>query len=145
MTRTSSESNQHNRGRSSFRSGSAIVIWLVARALAAGASLLWPGVGLAIDALSAPVIRSAGSGPWSAAATWKGGRAPDAGTKVQIRAGHQVVYDAKSLDVIRSLHIAGTLTFAQDRDTELNVGLIKIQSGDDLSEEGFDCDVHIEE
>ena len=39
--------------------------------------------------------------------------------------------------------MAGTLTFARDRDTRLDVGLIKIQPGDDASDNGFDCDAHI--
>jgi hypothetical protein len=45
--------------------------------------------------------------------------------------------------VIRSIHVAGTLTFARDRDTLLAVGLIKIQPGDDPDENGFDCNAHI--
>jgi hypothetical protein len=45
--------------------------------------------------------------------------------------------------VIRSIHVAGTLRFAPDRNTQLNVGLIKIQAGTDASENGFDCDAHI--
>ena len=49
---------------------------------------------------------------------------------------------SQSDDVIRSIHVAGTLTFAANRDTELNVGLIKIQPGDDASEDGFNCDAH---
>jgi hypothetical protein len=90
----------------------------------------------------APVIRSARSGPWSAPATWDGGKVPGATAKVHVRAGHKVVYDVKSAAAIRSLHIAGTLTFAADKDTRLDVGLIKIQAGDDLREEGFDCEAH---
>jgi hypothetical protein len=46
----------------------------------------------------------------------------------------------KSDAVIRGLNVAGTLAFVPDRDTLLNVGLIKIQPGDEYSEEGFDCD-----
>ena len=38
-----------------------------------------------------PVIRSAGSGPWSAAATWDGGKVPATGDRVLIRGGHRVV------------------------------------------------------
>jgi hypothetical protein len=45
--------------------------------------------------------------------------------------------------VIRSIHVAGRLTFARDRDTRLDVGLIKIQAGDDASEDGFNCDTHL--
>src|SRR5207247_9443682 len=96
------------------------------------------------DKDAAPVpIRSAQSGPWSAPATWEGGKVPTGGTKVQVRAGHTIVYDVKSDEVIRSLHLAGVLTFAHDKDTQLDVGLIKIQAGDDTSEEGYDCDAHL--
>jgi hypothetical protein len=89
-----------------------------------------------------PLVRSARSGPWSASATWEGGKAPAAGSRVQVRTGHTVNYDLKSDQVIRSIHVAGTLRFPHDRDTRLDVGLIKIQPGDDASENGFDCDAH---
>jgi hypothetical protein len=92
-----------------------------------------------------PLVRTAGSGPWSAPATWEGGKVPAPGARVQIRTGHTVVYDLNSEQAIRSVHIAGTLTFARDRDTRLDVGLIKIQPGDDASEDGFDCDAHAAE
>jgi hypothetical protein len=46
---------------------------------------------------------------------------------------------------VRSIHVAGVLTFARDRDTQLDVGLIKIQPGDDASENGFDCDAHAQD
>ncbi|HZT82665.1 MAG TPA: G8 domain-containing protein, partial [Gemmataceae bacterium] len=94
---------------------------------------------------AAELIRSAKSGPWSAAATWEGGKVPGAGARVQVRPGHTVLYDVKSDAVIRSIHVAGTLTFARDRDTQLAVGLIKIQPGDDASEDGFNCDAHVME
>jgi hypothetical protein len=90
-----------------------------------------------------PVIRSAASGPWSAPATWQGGKVPGSGARVLIRAGHRVVYDVMSDRAIRGLNIAGTLSFAPDRDTRLDVGLIKIQPGEEYSEEGFDCDAHV--
>jgi hypothetical protein len=89
------------------------------------------------------LIRSAQSGPWSKPATWEGGKVPAAGARVQVREGHAVTYDVQSDQVIRLLHVAGTLTFARDRDTRLDVGLIKVQSGDNASEEGFDCDAHV--
>src|SRR5439155_9704653 len=102
----------------------------------------------------APLIRSAQSGPWSAPATWEGGKLPNKGERVQIRTGHRVVYDL-SLPVVdretrsyfnpvlRSIHVAGILAFARDRNTRLNVGLIKIQAGDDASEDGVKCDAHV--
>jgi hypothetical protein len=88
------------------------------------------------------IVRTAQSGAWSAAATWEGGKLPAAGARVQIRTGHTVIYDMKSEHAIRSIHVAGTLSFARDRDTRLDVGLIKIQPGDEASENGFDCDAH---
>ena len=42
-----------------------------------------------------PVIRSAHSGPWSAADTWEGGKVPAAGARVQIRHRPRVVYDVQ--------------------------------------------------
>src|SRR3954470_8160541 len=89
--------------------------------------------------------RSARSGPWSAAATWEGGKVPAAGSRVQVRRGHTISYDLNSDRVIRSVHVAGTLRFLPDRDTRLDVGLIKIQPGDDAGENGFDCDAHAAE
>jgi G8 domain len=89
------------------------------------------------------VIRSTRNGPWSAPATWEGNHVPGNGDKVLVRTGHAVIYDVKSDAVIRSLHLSGTLSFAPDRDTLLNVGLIKIQPGDSTAEEGFDCEAHM--
>lgn len=92
-----------------------------------------------------PLFRSVQSGPWSSASTWEGGKVPTAGNRVQVRGGHVVNYDVASDEVIRSIHVAGTLSFARDRDTRLTVGLIKIQPGNDASENGFDCDAHMAE
>jgi hypothetical protein len=94
-----------------------------------------------------PVVRSAKSGAWSASATWEGGKLPSSGCKVQIRPGHSVTYDIEADDrtVIRAVFVAGTLAFATDKNTRLNVGLIKIEASDSVIEEGFDCDEHIEE
>jgi uncharacterized protein (TIGR03067 family) len=91
------------------------------------------------------MIRSARSGSWSAPDTWQGGKVPGGGVRVQVRTGHTVMYDVLSDQVIRSIHVAGTLTFARDRDTRLDVGLVKIQAGDDASEDGFNCDAHLKE
>src|ERR1051326_9451538 len=79
------------------------------------------------------MIRTTKSGAWSDAATWETGKVPAAGARVQIRTGHAVAYDLKSEQVIRSIPVAGTLTFARHKDTTLDVGLIKIQPGDDAS------------
>ncbi len=91
---------------------------------------------------SVATLRTARSGLWSDTGTWEGGKLPAAGMRLQIREGHTVTYDVSSDTVIRSIHIAGSLIFASDRNTLLNVGLIKIQPGSDASEDGFDCDAH---
>jgi hypothetical protein len=90
-------------------------------------------------------VHSARSGVWSEPATWAEEKIPGAGDNVQVRAGHVVTYDANSDRAIRVLHVAGTLEFARDRATRLDVGLIKIQSGAECTEDGFDCDAHATE
>src|SRR5262245_22440761 len=107
------------------------------------AVLLLPVAADGVLAGMPPVIRSAGSGPWSAVATWEGGQVPAARARVLIRTGHRVVYDVKSDVVIRSINVAGTLTFDPDRDTRLDVGLIVIQPGEKYCEAGFDCEAHV--
>src|SRR2546423_280297 len=83
----------------------------------------------------ADVIRTAKSGPWSAASTWEGNKVPAAGAKVYVRPEHAVLYDVKSEQVIRSVHIDGTLRFAHDKDMLLNVGLIRVGAGGTTAEE----------
>lgn len=111
------------------------------------AAAIWCSASLALAADAPVLVRSAKSGPWSVAETWEGGKVPSAGVKVQIRPEHTVTYDVQAANdvVIRSLHIAGTLAFATDKSTQLNVGLIKIEAGDSTEEEGFDCDAHLED
>src|SRR5262249_27389341 len=89
------------------------------------------------------VIRSAPSGPWSAPATWEGGKGPGAGARVLVRGGHRLVYDVKSEQALRAINLAGILTFSPHGDTRLDVGLVRIQSGEEYSEEGFDCTVPV--
>ncbi len=48
--------------------------------------------------------------------------------------GPPITYDVKSDETIRSIHVAGILRFDPERDTRLDVGLIKIQAGDDPGE-----------
>jgi hypothetical protein len=59
-----------------------------------------------------------------------------------VRQGHTVIYDSQAVAPIRSIHVAGVLRFDPARDTRLDVGLIKIQFGDDAGESGFDCESH---
>jgi hypothetical protein len=105
--------------------------------LAALLVLLLPSASLAQEP---SILRSARSGNWSDPATWVGNAVPGAGSRVLVRAGHAVTYDARSDAVIRGLNVSGSVVFATDRDTVLNVGLIKLQAGDEYSEDGFDCD-----
>jgi len=90
----------------------------------------------------AALIRSVQSGRWSDPATWEGRLVPVGGMRGQVRAGHVVIYDVCATAPIRSIHVAGTLRFDAQRDTRLDVGLIKIQRGDDPGESGFDCESH---
>jgi len=71
-------------------------------------------------------ITSVTDGDWLDAKTWDPDRVPKNNDRVLIRRGTSVRYNVKSNDVIRLLQIVGTLRFADDRDTELNVGLLKI-------------------
>ncbi len=107
---------------------------------AAACLLVLAFASLAIAADLQPVTRTAKSGPWSSPQTWEGGKVPAAEARVHILAPHTVTYDVKSDDVIRAINVAGTLSFARDRDTLLNTGLIKIEVNDTYNEEGFDCD-----
>lgn len=84
-------------------------------------------------------VRSARSGAWSDASTWEGNRPPAANDNVQIRAGHAVLYDVHAATPIRTIHVAGTLSFSRDKSTLLHVGLIKITPGEACSEDGFVC------
>src|SRR5262249_20428237 len=90
------------------------------------------------------VGRSATRGPGSAPAPGGGGKLPAAGARVQVRPDHAVVYDLSEGPAVRLIHVAGTLTFARDRNTRLDVGLIKIQAGE-VREDGFDCEAHLRE
>jgi hypothetical protein len=85
-------------------------------------------------------IQSTASGNWSNPKTWTPPRVPKTGDRVLISRGTKVTYDAKNKEVIRLLQIVGTLTFARDRDTELNVAVLKVQNSLECSESGFACD-----
>lgn len=95
---------------------------------------------LAAPGRSAEIVRSAKSGAWSARETWEGGVLPGEGARVLIRSEHIVTYDIVSDRAIRMIQVAGTLDFARDRDTRLDVGLLKVQRGEDAREDGFNCD-----
>lgn len=85
-------------------------------------------------------IQSVNSGDWSSAKTWKPARVPHKGDRVLVSRNTRVRYDVASKDVIRMVQIVGSLEFARDRNTELNVGILKVQNSDECSESGFACD-----
>lgn len=85
------------------------------------------------------VIKSVQSGAWSSPETWQDGQVPGAAARVLIQNGHEVLYDRHSDEVVRGIQISGSLIFATDRDTRLDVGVIRIEDLDEYSEEGFDC------
>ncbi|HEV7221675.1 MAG TPA: G8 domain-containing protein, partial [Pirellulales bacterium] len=85
-------------------------------------------------------LRSVKDGAWTDAKTWAPARIPRQDDRVLISRGTTVEYDAASKDVIRLIQVVGTLRFARDRNTELNVGLLKVQNSDTCSESGFACD-----
>jgi len=90
------------------------------------------GEPVAFDAVSAK------SGAWSDAATWNG-KPPAAGARVQVRAGDTVTYDVESDAALRMVHVAGTLTFSREKNTRMEVGLLRVTPGASCSEDGFDC------
>ena len=77
---------------------------------------------------------------WSDPKTWSPERVSAAGDRVLVARGTKVLYDVKSEAVLRLVQIVGTLTFARDRDTQLSVGVLKVQNSDECSESGFACD-----
>jgi hypothetical protein len=85
-------------------------------------------------------VRSIQSGLWSSPATWENHELPAAGAIVAIRPGHKVVYDCESSEPLRLVHVAGSLAFARDRNTRMDVGLLKV--GGTPAEEGFDRASH---
>ena len=89
------------------------------------------------------IIRTVRDGAWSDASTWENGKVPGAGAVVLVRTAHRVIYDVKAEHPIRALHISGSVSFDPEKDTRLDVGLLKVQAGESTAEEGFDCEAHL--
>lgn len=85
-------------------------------------------------------LHSVGNGNWSDAKTWSPARVPKEGDRVLVSRGTRVVYDGVNQGVVRLVQVVGTLVFARDRNTELNVGVLKVQNSNACSETGFSCD-----
>lgn len=124
-----------------------IVRWILVLNLACAGFILALSSSKTIGADEAPKtgplkfdLKSVKDGSWSSPETWEPHRVPKQGDRVQIARGTRVVYDSTSPDVIRLVQVIGTLSFARDRDTLLNVGILKVQNSDACSESGFACD-----
>ena len=85
-------------------------------------------------------VQSVADGDWTDPKIWQPQRLPKAGDRVLISSRTSVRFDAKTTPVIRLIQVAGTLRFARDRSTELNVCLLKVQAGNKCTERGFACD-----
>jgi hypothetical protein len=84
-------------------------------------------------------IRSVRDGNWSDPRTWNPQGVPAAGDRVLVTRGTRVAYDVASKDVIRLVQVVGTLHFARDRNTELNVGILTVPHSEECTEHGFAC------
>ncbi|MEA3207204.1 MAG: hypothetical protein QOE70_261 [Chthoniobacter sp.] len=87
-------------------------------------------------------VRSIRSGAWSDPKTWEPAHVPAQGERVLVSTQTRVSYDVESATVIRLVQVAGELRFVRDRNTSLNVGLLKVQNSERCSESGFRCDLH---
>jgi hypothetical protein len=74
-------------------------------------------------------VTSLRTGTWSDATLWSSGHVPLRSETVVVAPGHQVTYDVFSDVEIGSVTIQGTLIFARDRFTRLDVGNVIVSSG----------------
>ena len=63
------------------------------------------------------------SGPWSAASSWDNG-VPDAGARVYIPSGKEIIVDQVHTTRLKWIRLEGKLSFAKDRNTQLLVETI---------------------
>ncbi len=85
-------------------------------------------------------LRSVKDGNWSDPRTWSPARVPATGDRVLVSQKTRVTYDVQAPAVLRLVQVVGALSFARDRDTELNVAVMKVQNSTTCSESGFACD-----
>lgn len=98
--------------------------------------------GVATSDEVASVVKTRQSGVWSDLSTWEGNTLPEPGQSVKIRPGHHVIYDISTKAPFRAIHVGGQLEFSSEVSTRLDCGLIRIQDGEELREDGFDCELH---
>ena len=129
----------------SIRLGVLLVVFVsIARTPVALAEEKRQGEAVASPAAGSFDFLSKAGGKWSDPATWQQGKQPTDGSRVLISAGDRVEYDVDAATPIRELHVAGTLSFARDRNTKLVVGLLRVgRVGADAAETGVeDIDKH---
>jgi len=71
-------------------------------------------------------VSSVGSGAWSSAATWSGGKVPATGDAVLVVAGTRVSYDVVSDANVQCVDVEGVLAFRSDRSTRMRVGTLTV-------------------
>src|SRR4029077_8623704 len=69
-----------------------------------------------------PTVTSVTSGAWSNPATWSAKKAPGAGDRVAVGAGHSIVYDVASDAKLACIDLRGHLSFATDANTRMKTG-----------------------
>jgi len=76
-----------------------------------------------------PTVTSVTSGAWSNSATWSTKKAPGAGDRVAVGAGHSVVYDVASDAKLACIDLRGHLSFATDANTRMKTGNLMVMDG----------------
>src|SRR5579864_7855228 len=76
-----------------------------------------------------PTVTSVASGAWSDPATWSTKKAPAAGDRVAVCAGHSVVYDVASDAKLGCVDLRGHLSFSTDTNTRMKTGNVMVWDG----------------
>jgi hypothetical protein len=76
-----------------------------------------------------PTVTSVASGAWSDPATWSTKKAPGAGDRIAIGAGHNVMYNVASDAKLACIALRGHLSFSTDANTRMKTGNIMVMDG----------------
>jgi G8 domain-containing protein/parallel beta helix pectate lyase-like protein len=76
-----------------------------------------------------PTVTSVASGAWSDPATWSTKKAPGAGDRVAVGAGHNVTYDVASEAKLACVDLRGHLSFSTDVNTRMQTGNLMVWDG----------------